>query len=120
MSPMPLSATNAAPFCLLYPADSLTERLQATLCRTHVVKTLKTMLALVMSNPSMLSGSPTVSMSGDDADAKETVSSLLVSMGWKPRPWQYRDRARSGSRDAASDRVMKAIGFKPFAISPVC
>lgn len=112
------------PCGLLYPADSLAERLQAALPRTYVVKTLNTMLAPVMSNPSMLSGSPTVYMSGNDADAKETVSRLLVSMGWKEA--QILDLgsiATARGPEAAMllvIDVMRAIGFKPFAISPVC
>ena len=112
-----------APSGLLYPGDSLGERLQAALPRTRVVKTLNTMLAPVMSNPALLSGSPTVYLSGNNADAKATVRALLVGMDWSDA--QILDlggietaRGPEAVMLLVTD-VMKATGFKPFAVSPV-
>lgn len=112
-----------APSGLIYPGDSLAERLQAALPRTRVVKTLNTMLAPVMSAPEMLAGSPTVYLSGNHADAKATVCDLLVGMGWQEA--QVLDLggiATARGPEAAMllvIDVMKATGFKPFAVSPV-
>ncbi|RZL28976.1 MAG: NADP oxidoreductase [Sphingomonas sp.] len=112
-----------APSGLLYPTDSLAERLQAALPQTRVVKTLNTMLAPVMSNPAMLSGSPTAYLSGNDATAKATVRALLVDLGWQDA--QVLDlggietaRGPEAVMLLVAD-VMKATGFKPFAVSPV-
>lgn len=114
---------NGAPRGLLYPADSLAERLQTALPDTKVVKTLNTMLAPVMSNPTMLAGSPTVYLSGNDADAKATARALLLDMGWQDA--QVLDlggietaRGPEAVMLLVND-VMKATGFKPFAVSPV-
>ncbi len=112
-----------APSGLLYPNDSLAERLQAVLPETRVVKTLNTMLAPVMSNPAMLVGTPTVYLSGNDAHAKATVRALLVDMSWQDT--QVLDlggietaRGPEAVMLLVTD-VMKATGFKPFAVSPV-
>ncbi|MGN8000828.1 NADPH-dependent F420 reductase [Sphingomonas sp. 22176] len=112
-----------APSGLLYPTDSLAERLQAALPRTRVVKTLNTMLAPVMSNPSMLNGAPTVYLSGNDLDAKSVVRSLLHALGW--RNAQMLDlggittaRGVEAVMLLVTD-VMKASGFAPFAVSTV-
>jgi 8-hydroxy-5-deazaflavin:NADPH oxidoreductase len=48
-----------------------------------VVKTLHTMNAYLMVDPSQLAGANhTVFVSGDDAEAKATVTELLRSFGW--------------------------------------
>jgi predicted dinucleotide-binding enzyme len=111
------------PSGLFYPTGSLAERLQAALPDTRVVKTLNTMLAPVMSNPTMLTGSPTVYLSGNDADAKATARSLLIDLGWQDA--QILDlgaietaRGPEAVMLLVTD-VMKATGFKPFAVSPV-
>jgi 8-hydroxy-5-deazaflavin:NADPH oxidoreductase len=62
----------------------LAEKIQTAYPNLRVVKTLNTMTAAVMVNPSLvLGGDSTVFMSGNDADAKKTVKSLLQSFGWK-------------------------------------
>ena len=111
------------PSGLLYPSDSLAERLQAALPQTRVVKTLNTMLAPVMSNPAMLAGSPTAYLSSNDAAAKATVRALLAGMGWQET--QVLDlggietaRGPEAVMLLVTD-VMKATGFNPFAVSPV-
>ena len=48
-----------------------------------MVKTLHTMNAYLMVDPAQLAGADhTVFVSGDDAEAKATVTELLRSMGW--------------------------------------
>ncbi len=106
---------------LLYPTDSLAERLQAALPQTHVVKTLNTMLAPVMSNPGILATAPTVFLSGNDTNAKATVRSLLAGMGWKD-DWILDLGAIETARGPEAvmllvPDIIKARGFKPFAVS---
>jgi predicted dinucleotide-binding enzyme len=63
--------------------DSLGEQIQRRFPEARVVKTLHTMNAYVMVDPAQLAGAEhTVFVSGDDAEAKATVSELLRSFGW--------------------------------------
>jgi len=64
--------------------DSLGEQLQRAFPETKVVKTLNTMNCQVMINPSLVKGEHDVFVSGDDADAKAKVISILKDwFGWK-------------------------------------
>ena len=63
--------------------DSLGETIQRTFPNVKVVKSLNTMNAFVMVNPSQVPGDHSVFVSGNDADAKEAVKSILRSFGWK-------------------------------------
>ena len=106
---------------LLYPADSLAERLQAALPAARVVKTLNTMLAPVMSNPGMLTSSPTAFLSGDDAEAKAMVRALLAEMGWADR-WILDLGGIATARGPETLMLMvpdiiAASGFAPFSIA---
>jgi predicted dinucleotide-binding enzyme len=62
--------------------DSLAERIQRAFPEAKVVKTLNTMNAAVMVEPSRVPGAHHAFVSGDDADAKQAVSDLLTSFGW--------------------------------------
>ena len=62
--------------------DSLAEQIQAALPQAHVVKSLNTMNANVMVEPSRVPGDHVVFVAGDDAAAKATVSDLLGALGW--------------------------------------
>lgn len=63
--------------------ESLAERIQAAFPDTRVVKSLNTMTAALMVEPTRVAdGAHTVFVSGDDAGAKELVSDLLRSFGW--------------------------------------
>ena len=63
--------------------DSLGERIQRRFPEARVVKTLHTMNAYLMVDPTQLAGADhTVFVSGDDAEAKSEVSELLRSFGW--------------------------------------
>jgi 8-hydroxy-5-deazaflavin:NADPH oxidoreductase len=65
------------------PGASVGERLQSAFPTLRVVKSLSTMNAFVMVNPAIVKGESTVFVSGNDADAKNTVSGLLREFGWK-------------------------------------
>ncbi|MEU0272585.1 NAD(P)-binding domain-containing protein [Streptomyces sp. NPDC006307] len=69
---------------LSHPVESLGEEIQRTFPEARVVKTLCTVDAIVMVAPGSLEGPSTVFLSGDDADAKHTVSGLLHDLGWPP------------------------------------
>jgi 8-hydroxy-5-deazaflavin:NADPH oxidoreductase len=63
--------------------DSLAEQIQRRFPQARVVKALNTMTASLMLEPDKLAaGQHTVLVSGNDADAKATVTGLLKSYGW--------------------------------------
>ncbi len=64
--------------------DSLGEQIQNAFPGAKVVKTLNTMNAAVMVDPTIVKGDHNVFMSGNDAAAKEQTQTLLQSFGWKP------------------------------------
>ena len=61
--------------------DSLGEQIQRAFPATAVVKTLNTLTAGLMVHPETLTEPTTVFVSGDDADAKALVTSLLSDLG---------------------------------------
>lgn len=61
--------------------DSLGEQIQRAFPDARVVKTLNTVTAELMAYPERLPEPTSVFLSGDDADAKRTVSALLTEMG---------------------------------------
>ena len=63
--------------------ESVAERIQAAFPAAKVVKTLNTVTAAVMVNPSLVSGDHDVFVSGNDAAAKAQVTELLRSFGWR-------------------------------------
>ncbi len=69
-------------FELMYPVESLGELLQQALPATKVVKSLNTLPGTLTVAPGTISGASSVFLSGDDAGAKEQVSSLLDDLGW--------------------------------------
>ena len=62
--------------------NSLSEEVQKMLSGAHVVKTLNIVNCEVMVNPRKSGGDPTMFMSGNDANAKNTVKSILNQFGW--------------------------------------
>jgi len=62
--------------------DSLGERIQAAFPEAKVVKTLNTVNNQVMTEPGRLPGAHNVFVCGEDEKAKETVTDLLVELGW--------------------------------------
>jgi predicted dinucleotide-binding enzyme len=63
--------------------SSLGQRLQAAFPDARVVKALNTMNCQVMADPSLVEGDHVVFLSGDDADAKDTVRQILARLGWR-------------------------------------
>ncbi|MBZ5740875.1 NADPH-dependent F420 reductase [Nocardioides mangrovi] len=61
--------------------DSLAEQVQRAHPRARVVKSLNTMNNALMVDPASLGEDTSVFVSGDDAEAKATVTDLLRSMG---------------------------------------
>jgi predicted dinucleotide-binding enzyme len=62
--------------------DSLGEQIQRAFPDARVVKTLNTMNAYVMVEPSRVPGRHSVFVAGEDAAAKGTVKGLLREFGW--------------------------------------
>lgn len=62
--------------------DSLAEQLQRAHPNLRVVKSLNTMTAAVMVEPSRVPGAHVVFVSGNDPPAKAEVTALLHSFGW--------------------------------------
>ena len=62
--------------------DSIGEQLQRAFPAARVVKTLNTMNASVMADPSLVPGEHHVFVAGDDAEAKAVVTGLLTDLGW--------------------------------------
>jgi 8-hydroxy-5-deazaflavin:NADPH oxidoreductase len=81
----PLDFSKGMPPTLLIVNDnSLGEEIQKALPETHVVKTLNTMTAPVMVNPSLVNGGDhSVFLSGNSKEAKAKVGALLQEIGWK-------------------------------------
>ncbi len=61
--------------------DSLGEQIQRAFPETFVVKTLNTLSAELMAHPDRLPEPTSVFVSGDDAEAKHRVATLLAEMG---------------------------------------
>ncbi|MBL1097673.1 NAD(P)-binding domain-containing protein [Streptomyces sp. 205] len=114
-------AADGLPEKQCYPGSSLAEHLQQALPATRVVKTLNTMLFMVMTAPGSLSTPPTVYLSGDDEHAKKVVTSLLADLGWQP-DWieDLGDITTARATEALIllvPHVLRRRGFQPFAVS---
>ncbi len=79
-NPLDFSA-GMPPTLFVKDTDSLGEQIQRAFPRTRVVKSLNTLTADLMVRPDQLPDVSTVFVSGDDADAKATVISLLTEFG---------------------------------------
>jgi predicted dinucleotide-binding enzyme len=114
-------ADDGLPGDLCHPGNSLAEQLQAALPDTHVVKTLNTMLFMVMTAPGQLTVPPTAYLSGNDEGAKKTVSTLLGDLGWRA-DWieDLGDITTARATEAmilVVPHVLRRHGFTPFAVS---
>jgi 8-hydroxy-5-deazaflavin:NADPH oxidoreductase len=75
-------STGMPPTLFVKDTDSLGEQIQRAFPAAKVVKTLNTMNAYLMADPKQLAGGDfSVFLSGDDPDAKATVTELLRSFG---------------------------------------
>ena len=113
--------SDGMPGGLCYPNNSLAEHLQRALPGTRIVKTLNTMLFTVMIDPHSLSTPPTAFVSGNDGDAKATVSGLLGELGWPPE-WitDLGDITTARGTEAIMllvPQVFRLYGMKPFAFT---
>lgn len=105
---------------LTYPGSSLGEELQSALPATKVVKSLNTMLFVVMTNPGLVANAKAF-LSGNDQAAKDGVRALLSSLGWD-------DSAIEDLGGIETARALEAFillvpvmlqkyGMKPFAMA---
>jgi predicted dinucleotide-binding enzyme len=79
----PLDFSHGFPPALSVPStDSIAERIQRAHPQAKVVKTLNTVTAPLMVDPSRVPGEHNMFVAGDDADAKATVTELLGTFGW--------------------------------------
>ncbi|MFD5650104.1 NADPH-dependent F420 reductase [Streptomyces sp. NPDC127039] len=114
-------APDGLPGDLCYPGGSLAERLQDALPDTRVVKTLNTMLFMVMTAPGTLTTPPTAYLSGNDEQAKRTVTGLLGDLGWQSG-WieDLGDITTARATEAmilVVPHIIRRDGFTPFAVS---
>jgi predicted dinucleotide-binding enzyme len=63
---------------------SIARQLQTAFRDALIVKSLNTMNANIMVEPSLVPGDHVVFMSGDSALAKDRVAALLEELGWRP------------------------------------
>jgi hypothetical protein len=109
------------PVGLYYPDSSVAEQLQAVLPETAVVKSLNTMLYVVMENPQCIVPMPNVFLSGNDSAAKAEVRGLLQAMGWKEEVIEDLGPAFSARGPEAFMHFVPHIianhGFQAFALS---
>jgi len=71
------------PTLFVRDTDSLGERIQRAFPHARVVKSLNTLTAGLMLNPSSLGAPSAVFVSGDDPAAKKEVVDLLAGFGWE-------------------------------------
>jgi predicted dinucleotide-binding enzyme len=77
------TASGAGPVSLTVAnTDSVAEQIQRAFPTARVVKSLNTINCAVMVDPDAVPGDHVVFVSGDDAEAKQTVTELLGSFGW--------------------------------------
>lgn len=74
-------STGFPPTLSVKDTDSLGEQIQRAFPDARVVKTLNTLTAELMAHPERLPEPTSVFVSGDDRDAKKTVTALLTEMG---------------------------------------
>ncbi|HEV2059738.1 MAG TPA: NAD(P)-binding domain-containing protein [Solirubrobacteraceae bacterium] len=79
----PLEASRGMPPTLtVCNDDSLGEQIQRALPDVRVVKTLNTVTAAVMVDPTLVGGPHTIFVAGDNVEAKAQARELLQELGW--------------------------------------
>ena len=79
----PLDFSGGGPAMFTDTTDSLAERIQRACPSARVVKSLNTVNAAVMIQPSRVPGHHTVFVSGNDQHAKGKVMDFLRTLGWQ-------------------------------------
>jgi predicted dinucleotide-binding enzyme len=79
---LPLERTEGMPTVHVSNADSLGEQIQRAFPAARVVKSLHTVFAGIMADPTHVPGHHNIFVAGDDAAAKDTVKTLLREFGW--------------------------------------
>ncbi|HVN12965.1 MAG TPA: NAD(P)-binding domain-containing protein [Kineosporiaceae bacterium] len=79
----PLDFSSGSPRLFVGLDDSLGEQVQRAVPRTRVVKAYNTVGHMVMVDPHLPGGPPTMFIGGDDDGAKSTVTWLLTNTGWE-------------------------------------
>ncbi|GAA4044145.1 NAD(P)-binding domain-containing protein [Arthrobacter methylotrophus] len=74
-------STGMPPTLFVKDTDSLGEQIQRAFPAARVVKSLNTMNAALMAHPDRLTEAGSVFVSGNDSDAKDTVTGLLKEFG---------------------------------------
>lgn len=109
------------PMGLMYPEGSLGKELQRALPATRVVKTLNTMLFMVMANPGLLFRPASVFLSGNDLQAKAQVRALLTDLGWEEAQIEDLGPIETARGPEAFMHFVPALmqrdGMVPFALS---
>jgi hypothetical protein len=97
-------------FVLAYPNTSVASTIQDEFPDLSVVKTLNTVHAQVMAAPDSLTAPSLVFLSGNNTDAKTTVSELLADLGWSPQ-------SQVDLGDIATARATEHYIFLSFALT---
>lgn len=63
--------------------NSLGEEIQRLIPEAHVVKAFNTISVNIMVNPKLEEGTPTLLISGNNSDAKKTVTTIAEDFGWE-------------------------------------
>jgi len=79
----PLEFSSGRPGLFVGFDDSLGERVQRAAPEARVVKAYNTVGNVLMVDPQVQGGPPTMFIAGDDEEAKQTVAELLQSTGWE-------------------------------------
>lgn len=90
----------APDFTLVYPNSSLAEQLQTELPLSHVVKSANTAAIDVVANPELLKERGHLFVSGDNQEAKQTITSLLADLGWRDAVIDLGDLTTARSTEA--------------------
>ena len=79
----PLDASNGAPFMAIGHTDSAGETVQRALPSARVVKAFNTINCGLFVQPNFADGKPDMFIAGNDAAAKQQVTEILKSFGWR-------------------------------------
>jgi predicted dinucleotide-binding enzyme len=79
----PLDFSTGKPELFVGWNDSLGEQLQRAVPDAKIVKAYNIVGNTLMVDPDIPGGPPTMLIAGDDADAKRTVTDLLMDTGWE-------------------------------------